>query len=438
MGLLTEALADVRSLMGERNVTSWSGVSQYVAQSAAFSDGKYETYAREGYQTNALVYACIEELATSAAEPRMQVRIRGQKWKHEHPLLTLLERPNPFMDHFEFWATVILHRSLAGNAYALKVRSRSGKVVELWLLRPDRVRIVPSAETFIARYEYHLLDGAPIPLPVDDIIHFKTRHPIDQFYGMPPLMPIAGVVDIDNYMRDFVGTYFARAGVPAGMLSTKTKLTEELKHEIKTRFSRDYGGREGWHGMMVIDGTEASFTAMTRDLGAQGLVLPELNKIVEARITGAFGVPATIVGAVIGSEASSYGNKKSERESFWNETLKPLYRELAGPINMRLAPDFSGVAEVAFDLSTVGALREDDDAVHARARADLMAGGISVQEFREITGREPEIPEGTFLIPSNLTATPADKVWVPAEPEAALSARPAAPEPAVPASNGSR
>lgn len=443
MGLIARAF-DVRP----SNLTNWSGVQRYVSGRATFADGKYETYAREGYSTNALVFACIEELATSASEPRLQAMQAG-KW-HHYPddtataarrLLELFygekRMPdsgfssygvNPFMDTFEFFATVILHRSLAGNAYALKVRSQSGRTVELWPLRPDRVAVVPDADRFIRRYEYNIGDREPVQLPVEDVLHFKTRNPLSDFYGMPPLAAIAKATDVDNFSLDFVSDYFDHAGVPGGLLTTKGKMNPEMKQEVRERFSRDYGGRGKWHGLMVLDGAEASFTAMTQSLGAQGLVLPELNKILEARITGAFGVPPTLVGAVIGTEASSYGNKKSERESFWNETLKPLYRELAGVLNRGLRFEFPGVQDIAFDLSTVGALREDDDKLHNRVRSDITAGILSLEEGRGILGYEPDLPAGhTFYVPSNLTQLPSEDVGKPPEPPPAPAPAPSPP-----------
>lgn len=450
MGIISRAL-EIRP----RNLTSWSGVQRYTAGRATFADGKYETYAREGYETNALVFACIEELATSASEPRLQAMQAG-KW-HHYPddtataarrLLELFYGEkrqaetgfatygvNPFMDTFEFFATVILHRSLAGNAYALKVRSASGRVVELWLLsRPDRVAVVPDENRFIRRYEYNVGGGEPVVLPVEDVIHFKTRHPRSEFYGMPPLAPIAKATDVDNFALDFVSEYFDNAGIPAGLLTTKHKIPDDMKQEIKNRFNTEYGGRGKWHGLMVVDGAEASFTGMTQSIGSQGLVLPELNKIVEARITGAFGVPPTLVGAVIGTEASSYGNKKSERESFWNETLKPLYRELAGPLNRGLRSEFPGVQDIAFDLSTVGALREDDDTLHARVRADVQASLMSLEEGRAAIGLEGELPAGhIFIVPSSATPVPSEDVGKPPEPPAPA---PAPQAPAVGATNG--
>lgn len=368
---------------------------------AALPDSKYETFAREGYAKNELVYACIEELSTSAAEPSMQVRRRGEWRKEGEPVLDLLNRPNPFMDRFEFWATVIMHRSIAGNAYALKVRSGSGRPVELWLMRPDRVKVIPSKANYIARYEYDTGDGA-VAIPVEDVIHFKTRNPIDQFYGMPPLMAAAARVDIDNYMRDFVKKYFQSAGVPAGLLNVKGNLEPGSKDEIKNRWRNDYGGPSGWHNLLIIDQNEASFTPMTSNLGAGGLVVPELDQVNEARIAMVFGVPLTIIGARLGVASSSYANKRSDRESFWDEHLAPLYKELQGRLNLSLRNDFPGIEEIAFDLSDVRALQEDMDKIHARLRSDLNAGGITIEEFRLATGRQPKAEEGTYLIPSNL------------------------------------
>lgn len=428
MGVFTEAVADVRGIF-EKNATSWSGLGRFIEGRAALRDTSYNTYAREGYMTNALVFACIEELGSSASEPKMHAKQSGAWRQHGDGGSTAANRlldlfygqkrfngstyygVNPFMDVYEFWRTVILHRSIAGNAYALKVRSQSGRVVELWLMRPDRVTIVPDATNFIRRYEYTPDGASPVPLAPSDVIHWKTPHPLNDFYGMPPLQAIASNVDLDNYSRDFVKRYFEKAGVPSGILTTKGRMSDEIKEEIKARFSADYAGSTGWHGLLVLEQSESSYTQLTQSLGAQGLVLPELNQISEARICGAFGVPLSLVGTVVGTEASSYGNKKSEREGFWNETLKPLYRELAGPLNRSLRPEFPGVEEIDFNLATVGALQPDQDTLHARVRADVAGGLISVEEGRGEIGYATDLPAGhTFYIPSNFTQTPSESV----------------------------
>lgn len=401
MGLLKNAFA----IQPTRDIVPI--VQTWMSGRAALPDNNYRTFATEGYSRNELVYACIEELSTSAAEPRMMIKVAGE-WRIEgHPLLDLLDRPNEFMTRYQFFATVIMHRSIAGNAYALIERLNSGRPYGLWLLRPDRVKVVPDRQRYISHYEYDIGERDPIRIPPEDIIHFKARHPLDDYYGMPPLMAASARVDIDNYMRDFVKTFFQSAGVPAGLLNVKSKLSADAKTEIKGRWRNEYGGPSGWHELLILDQTEASFTPMTQTLGPSGLVVPNLDEINEARIAMCFGVPLTIIGARLGVNSSSYANKRSDRESFWEEELAPLYKDLSGALDLRLTPAFRDVQEIAFDLSDVRALQEDQDKYHARLRADVMAGLMSIEEFRQATGMPLQLEGGTFLVPANLIPTPA-------------------------------
>jgi HK97 family phage portal protein len=408
-------------------------VPVWQAGRAQLPNNRYETYAREGYSKNELIYACIEELSTSAAEPKMQARY-GEQWSRVSPILSLLNRPNPFLSYFEFWATIIMHRSLAGNAYALKVRSASQKVVELWLMRPDRVRIVPSQTTYIDRYIYNAGVGQVYEIAPRDVIHFKNRNPLDDWYGMPPLMPASGRTDIDNYMKDFVKAAFQNGGMPGAVLSVKQKVSEEQKEAIKNRFRNNFAGPSGWHELLILDNAESTYTPMSMSLGARGLVIPELDEIEEARIPMVFGVPQSLIGTRTSYQNGGYANKRAESQDFWTGTLTPLYKELAGPLNLRLVPEFSGVDEVAFDLTDVWALQPDQTAIAERAAKLVMSGVWTVEEGRRETGK-PENPPGddVYLVPANLIPTPA-RLLVPVE-ESAPPENPPPPEPVV-ASNG--
>lgn len=379
----------------------------------------YETFAREGYQKNEIVFACIEELATSAAEPRIVGRRRrprlGNQEIVDHDLIRLLNRPNPFLTRFQLWATIIMHLYLAGNAYLEKVRSPSGKVVELWAMRPDRVRVIPDRQRFISGYEYRV-GAEAFTVSASDVIHFKLRHPLDDFYGMSPLMAAGGRVDIDNYMRDFVKAFFMNAGVPAGLLSVKQKMSTDQKTDIKGRFRQEFGGPRGWHDLLILDAAEATYTPMTMSLGARGLATPEMDEIIEARTAMVFGVPLTLIGARLGMASSSYANRKSDKEMFWDETLTPLYRMLAETLDTFLVPDFADIDEVIFDLSDVHALQEDIDKVHKRVRDNYAGSLITLEEARLAIGMaEKPAGEGTMLVPSNMAAMPANMVGKPPE-----------------------
>lgn len=382
-------------------------LSPFIANQSTLG-ASFETYAREGYSASELVFACIKARATSASEPRMRSRT-GTNWQTESPVLQLLRRPNSFLGGVEFWQTVITYLDLDGNAFAWKGRSASTKVLELWLMRPDRVKVIPGRTRFVDRYEYDLGDGNVMRMPPEDVIHWKAAvDPMNVYRGMSPLRAAAARVDVDNYMRSFVKAFFTNAGVPAGLLSVKQPLNAEFREEIKRRFRDSYGGPAGWHQMLVLDNADATFTPLTQTLGAGGLVLPEMNKLDASRICMVFEIPPALIGA---DEApTSYAALEMIQQFFWRNTLAPLYKALADVLNRSLLPDFPGVDEVQFDLTDIRAMAEDVDKLHLRVRNDVMGGIRTIEEGRSALGL-PVVPaDGTFLVPANMVPVPAADV----------------------------
>lgn len=406
MGLIASVLGPLfeRKIALSATVPTWEN---HVPQ---LQRENYYRFALEGYSRNEVVYACVEELSTSAAEPRIAAykRVHGKLEKlDEHPVVDLLERPNPFMDGYLLWATVLMHLSIAGNAYIELVRSASGQVVELWVLRPDRMFVIPDRQRFIAGWNYRL--GALEDfIDARDVIHIKMRNPLDDYYGMPPLAACAERVDTDNFMRSFTASFFRNAGVPAGILSINKKVNTAEKEMIQNRFRTETGAGR-WHSLLVLEQVEADFKAMGMGLGERGLVLPELDEIDESRIAMVFGVPLELIGARL---SMIHGNRSTTREAragFWDETLMPIYRMIASKLTAQLVPEFSAIEnldEIAFDMSTVAALQEDQDAKHTRVRGDLAAGILSVQEARQELGKDADFDEGAILlIPQNIVPT---------------------------------
>lgn len=408
MGLIAGALDMVFS----RKAAVGSAIPTWQVGQPQYQKQNYLTYSLEGYGRNEIVFACIEELATSAGEPRIAA-FRRKVQIDQHPVLDLFERPNPFMDRFALFATVIMHLAIAGNAYVEIVRSRAGLPVELWVLRPDRVYVVPDADTFIREYEYRL-EGQIYRVPARDIIHFRERNPLDDYYGLPPLAVAAGRVDTDNWMREFTRSFFRNAGVPAGLLNVKKTVPATERQMIQDRFKNDTSGPGGWHSLLVLDNTDASFQAMGMALGERGLILPELDEIDESRIAMCFGVPLQLIGSRLGMMRAIQSNWREARASYWDETLIPKYQMLAAALNNRLTLEYSDITRLEFDLSTVRALQEDEDLKHTRIRQDVGAGLLSLQEGRVKIGEKPDFAPGAILYtPSNFAPIPADQLDAP-------------------------
>ncbi len=407
MGILADAVGRLGRLAPERKTNIGATIPAWESgnpQSPKYFHNYYK-YALEGYSRNEICFACVEELSTSAAEPTIRVMRKNDKGKPEevpdHPLLELLDAPNPFMSRFQMIATLVMFRAIAGNAYLSKTRSAAGKTVQLWPLRPDRVFVIPDKDTHIGGWQYRL-DGAVFDLPADDIIQTRSRNPLDDYYGLPPLAVCAERVDTDAMMRSFTLAFFRNSAVPAGLLNITKQVTKAERQIIRDQFRNETGGPQNWHQLAVLDNTEASYIPMGMPLGSSGIVLPELDEISEVRIAMAFGVPLEVIGARVGIMHGNRATMQAARASLWDETLIPLYQELAADLTRGMKPEYDGTADefdyVEFDLSTVKALQEDEDAKHERVRKDVEAGILTIQEARVILGQEDTYKKGDLLM----------------------------------------
>jgi len=417
--------------------------------------GTYLTNAR-AYAANEIVASAIDLLATSAAEPHIigrrlrrekptvrnerpplalmpiaeakaevrrveqalqakgmplalvrQWMIRNQFIEElpNHPLVRLLNNPNPFMSRGQFTSTLVMDRMIAGNAYVLKARGALGNVGELWRLRPDRVRVIPGAG-YVAGYEYNV-GRERITYDASDVMHFKTLNPLNEYYGMPPLLQLLPRVEIDNYMRGFLKTFFERGGAgPGSILTIKQRVSQDAKDDIRDRIKRQFGGSSGWHEMLILDQAESSYQQMGLARGLRDALPKELDAVSEARIAMRFGIPGSILGLLIGYESSSYANKRQDWQVLWDITMTPLLSDMDDTMNLafRLGQpdaDFGGIDEVLYDLSDIKALQEDVDKQHDRHRKNV-AGGVEFwEEARDGMGLDPGA-EGTLLIPANM------------------------------------
>ena len=151
----------------------------------------FKAYAREGYQQNAIVFRCVNEIANGAASIPFKV-YQGDMELEQHPLVTLLSRPNPTEAGVEYFQSLYSYLLLSGNSYAL-ASAVNQLPNELYLLRPDRIEIVPSETTVPKSYKYKLNNKTVANYEADpmtgqsEVKHFKMWNPLDDYLGLSPL-----------------------------------------------------------------------------------------------------------------------------------------------------------------------------------------------------------------------------------------------------------
>jgi len=384
-------------------------------------DDKYPAYVDEAYRLNSLVYAPIRYKARSLASVPLVAATGEQdnpEWLPDnHPLARLVARPNRNQTWRAFTEQRKTYLELAGNAYVYAERDKKGTPTALHNLRPDRVRILPTANGI--QGFYYILPGQAagdgVPMLVEDVVHTKYPNPLDDLegmgYGIPPILSAARDIDTDNSVTAFIKLLFDRGAMPMGMLRYDVPLTEEDADLAKRRFMDRYGSYERWIEPLVVDqGGGYERIGMTFDeLGFD--VLDARN---EARILSVFGVPPILLGTRYGIAHGTYSNYEQARTQFWQDVLVAELRMFEDD-DQRLLN--SADTFVMYDLSVVPALQADTPALVQAART-LWEMGVPANKAFVAVGLAIENIEGgdTAYVPTGMTV-----VGAPSEPVSVTS-----------------
>lgn len=359
-----------------------------------FSKPGFRTFVNEGYKKNETVYACINEISSSFNEPTFQVVDGSGSPIPNHPFNALLTRPNPYMSSFEFIERYVLHLLISGNAYIEKVRSGSGRVVELWILRPDRMGIATNQDDFISGYIYRI-EGKEIPIPASDIIHLKLPDPLDEFFGMAPLEPGSRATDTDNEVTDFTKVTLENRGVPGTVIQTQKKFDDKEAEKYERAWLKKFGKSGRGKPAFMPAGTEIKTVGQSMN----DLLLPELSDITEARICEVFQVPPILINANVGLKRSTYSNYALAKESFWDETMIPHLTRFTQKLNAELLPDLDNRSDrkIVANTNNVQAFQERNSKRKAEATTAFTASVITRNEARAERGL-PAVAGGDVFV----------------------------------------
>jgi len=370
-----------------------------------WSQRRFDQFAEEGYRKNVIAFRCVTEVARAVggvpwalfSRPRPAadtptLRAAGDGgWREQevsdHPLLDLLARPNPLQAGPALIEAAVAHLLVAGNAYVEAVAPKGRPPVELYVLRPDRMRIVPGATGLPAAYRY-TVDGRTRDFAVDQvsgrsaILHLKAFHPLDDWYGMAAVEPAAYAIDQHNQAGAWNQALLQNGARPSGALVVQGegRLTDEQVERLKLDLAEQFTGARGAGRPLLLEGGLAwqEMALSPRDMDFVA------TKHTAARdIALAFGVPPQMLG-IPGD--NTYANLREARLAFWEQTVIPLAGMLAAELNAWLAPRFGEGLRLEPDLDQVSALALGRERLWAKVqRADF----LTLNEKRAACGYAP-------------------------------------------------
>lgn len=354
----------------------------------------------EGYRKNAIVSACIQMIATSAPEAPLRIyreTRKGPILDGKHWFNRLLKKPNDAQSIFEFWEMVHTYMNTGGAVYLELVRAGNnpkGEVLEMYPLRPDRMRVVPGVETYISHYEYWI-DGQKIVYEPWEILCIKFPDPLDEFNGLSPLKRVMRELGIDNEATDFTKTFFDNAAVPYGLLTTDQNISEPEADRVRWRWQKWFMGAKRF--MVAVLGKGLTYQQM--GLSFKDMEFEALRSMTETRLCAAFGVDPVLLPSWVGiRHGGKYSNYSEARRHLWEETIVPTLRRIESKITSDLLEE--GVV-AKFDFSEVTALQENENQKAERIALLYEKGLIKRNEGRVEMGYDPD-PDGDVYVNSNV------------------------------------
>lgn len=361
----------------------------------------YANFAKEGYQNNVYVYACVRQIAMACAGIPWLVYRRGRRGKVEelddHPLVSLLKQPNPWQGGSRFFENLVAFLMLSGNSYIEAVGPQTGAPRELYTLRPDRMEVVAgNAQQLIAGYQY-IVGGITVNFKPEEILHLKMFNPLDDWYGMSPIEAAARSIDQNNESRAWNVALLQNSARPPGALITENELQEEQYKRLKEQIKEQYSGAKNAGRPLLLEGG--------LDWKEMGLSPADMHwieglKLSAREIAIAFGVPPELIGDTANK---TYSNYKEARQAFYTETVLPLMDWIRDELNNWLVPKFGDdKVYIDYDRDEIEALQEDREAVWERAMEAVKIGVLTPNEARLLLGYEEVAGADTLMVPGNM------------------------------------
>ena len=339
------------------------------------------------------VYAAVNSISQEVARQRPFLFINTGQAEHEqtplahtHPLVRLLENPNPWMTPWELWYLTIVYLELTGNCYWYLAPYQSSSMRsdlpgELWIVPTPWVRVVPDRTQFVKAYEIASPGSSGEFFSPREIIHLKYPNPMDVHYGLSPLQANALTIDANTELQKSRYQAFASGQRPGMVLQTDQTLTDPTVRRLEEKIQARFGGRENWHRPLVLEqGLKASPWTLTP------AEMDYLNsgKMTREEIFAIFRVPPPIAGIVdnIGLGGDIWNGA---RVMFCEGTIQPKLDLIGQALTRGLARRYGPDMVISFpDCSPRNQeqRRKDDE-------LDAKLGLRTYNEIRRARGLQP-------------------------------------------------
>ena len=369
----------------------------------------FYSYVKEAYYINPFIYAGINLIAKTTSSIKINVY---QNDKDNNSLIAekhlfnkgLLENVNADNTFSEFIIQIIINLYLSGNAYIHKTTSGNGNILELYNLNPGNITILKGdgVNNKIAGYRYEN-NSTAVTFDAENILHIKFHDPLNDFYGVSPLMSISWTIQNTNDIHKFNTKLVQNSARPEGAFVVESKLTKDQFDRLQRMVNEKYTGILNAGKPLLLEGG-IDFKAISinpTDLNLIGIIDHNAKEIALA-----LGIPEIL----LGGEQKTFNNYREARQGFYTETILPLTKQLIASFNNFLLSAKDITEGLSLGYAAPDIFKPTKTELWDRGLRGLAGGAISVNEFRAMVGFDKIVGGDVLLTPASTFPEPINSI----------------------------
>lgn len=340
---------------------------------------------------NKTVYTCVRAISQEVGNIEIKLK-KNEKELKSHWLLDLLSNPNPTLrlstySLFEMTQTYI---ELADEAFWYMAKgNETGKPKLIFLLRPDKMTVVPASDGSIKGYVLRKDNGDKIPFDLNEIVHFKTPNPLNQYRGYGVTRASRDFIQTDEYASKWVRNSFYNNARPSALISLKGNISDNEFDKLKKNWKKQYGGVSNASKTAFIKGADLDYQELS--LGLDKVAIKEIKNMTRDDVMFMFRVSKPMLGIL---EDVNLASARSANYAFMARVIKPKMEMLADTLQQYI---YEEQIDVDFENPV-----EADKVEQADYFSKMLNVGLTVNEIRAEIGKPP-ISDGDFIYqPMNL------------------------------------
>jgi HK97 family phage portal protein len=285
-----------------------------------------------------------------------------------HAALDLWNKPNDFFTQSVFVEAGAQHKQLTGETWWVVAKDdRFDLPLEMWVVRPDRIRPVPDPEKFLTGYMYMGPDGQEVALRKEDVIFTRTPHPTDPYRGIGPVQALLTDLDAARYSAEWNRNFFLNSAEPGGIIEVPSVLSDPEFDQLQARWNEQHKGVANAHRVAILEHGKW----IDRKFTQRDMQFMELRNLSREVIREAFGFPKPMTGAV---DDVNRANGDSGERMFARWLCVPDLEAMRDALNWQLLPMYGRMGEgLEFDFKNPVPDDVESETKQLTARSDAAA-----------------------------------------------------------------